>query len=101
MHRVCILKTLVEFEWDDAKEAPNVRRHGVDFAEASSTFYDPLALLLSDEYHSDEEQRFIVLGMSRRDRLLVTVFAEHREAFRIISSRRATPREVRAHEERV
>jgi uncharacterized DUF497 family protein len=79
----------------------NVRQHGVDFEEASSTFYDPLALLLSDEYHSDDEPRFILLGRSPQDRLLVTVFAERGDAFRIISSRHATPREVRAYEEGV
>jgi uncharacterized DUF497 family protein len=42
----------VDFEWDEAKAVRSVRQHGVDFEEASSTFYDPLALLLSDEYHS-------------------------------------------------
>lgn len=91
----------LRFEWDDEKEAENIRKHGVDFDEASSTFYDVLALELWDEAHSDDEDRFARLGMSDRKRLLVTVFTERSDAIRIISSRPATPREVRAYEKGV
>ena len=88
----------MEFEWDDAKAARNLRIHGVSFEEAKTTFYDPLALMHADEEHSNEEARFMLLGMSREGRLLRTVFAERAERIRIISSRRATRREVSGHE---
>lgn len=55
----------MEFEWDDAKAARNLRIHGVSFEEAKTTFYDPLALMHADEEHSNEEARFMLLGMSR------------------------------------
>lgn len=88
----------MEFEWDDAKTARNLRLHGVSFEEAKTTFYDPLALMHADEEHSNEEARFMLLGMSREGRLLMTLFAERAERIRIISSRRATRWEVRGHE---
>ena len=89
----------MQFEWDEAKEAINIRKHGVDFDEAAETFYDALGLELSDKEHSDPEERFIRLGKSRRGRILVTVFTERGETIRIISSRRATRREVKSYEE--
>ena len=88
----------MEFEWDDAKAARNLRIHGVSFDEAMTTFNDPLALTHADEEHSNKEARFMLLGMSREGRLLMTVFAGRGERIRIISSRRATRREVRGHE---
>lgn len=87
------------FEWDDAKEARNVRTHDVDFHEAATSFFDPLALLRPDVEHSRSEERFVLLGRSLRGRMLVTVFTERTDNFRIISSRRATRREVRQYEE--
>ena len=89
------------FQWDDAKEAGNLRKHGLDFDEAATTFYDPLALVRPDEEHSEREERFVLLARSLRDRLLVTVFTERDEDIRIISSRRATRRERREYEERI
>ena len=88
----------MEFEWDDAKAARNLRIHRVSFEEAMTTFNDPLALTHADEDHSNKEARFMLLGMSREGRLLMTVFAERGERVRIISSRRATRREVRGYE---
>ena len=87
------------FQWDDGKEAANLRKHGVEFDEAATTFYDPLALVLPDEEHSEVEDRWILLARSVRGRLLVTVFTERGENIRIISSRGATPREVKSYEE--
>jgi len=52
----------VEFEWDDAKAARNLRIHGVSFDEARTTFNDPLAFMHADEEHSNEEARFCCLG---------------------------------------
>ena len=89
------------FQWDDAKDARNLRKHGVDFDEAATAFYDPLALVLLDETHSREEERLILLGRSLRGRLRVTVFTERDEDIRIISSRRAARREARSYEKGV
>ena len=80
----------MEFEWDDAKAARNLRIHGVSFDEAMTTFNDPLALVHADEEHSNKEARFMLLGMSLEGRLLMTVFAGRGERIRIISPRRAT-----------
>lgn len=76
-----------------------MRKHGVDFDEAGETFYDPFGLELYDKEHSDREERFVRLGKSRRGRILVTVFTERGETIRIISSQRATRREVKNYEE--
>ena len=91
----------MEFEWDDAKAARNLRTHGVDFEEARTVFVDPLALVRVDEGHSNEEERFLLVGRSAAHRLLVTVFSERQTRIRIISSRRATRREVKEYEEGV
>lgn len=89
------------FQWDDGKDERNRRKHGVDFDEAATTFYDPLALVQLDEAHSQEEERYVLLARSERGRFLVTVFTQRGEDIRIISSRRATRREVKAYEERI
>ena len=73
----------------------------MSFDEAVTVFYDPLALLQQDERHSASERRFVLLGLSAQGRHLVTIFAERGESFRLISSRLATPREVRVYEETV
>lgn len=91
----------MRFEWDHAKEEINIRKHRVGFDEAADTFYDPLGLERRDEKHSDYEERFIRLGTSRRGRILVTVFTQRGNSIRIISSRRATRREVKSYEEGV
>jgi uncharacterized DUF497 family protein len=91
----------LEFTWDQAKARANVKKHGVSFAEAQSVFLDTAARLLDDPDHSEDEDRFILLGMSATPRLLVVVHA-YREAgglIRIISARKASPRERRAYTE--
>ncbi|MEP7384476.1 MAG: BrnT family toxin [Gemmatimonadota bacterium] len=65
-----------EFEWDAAKERTNRRKHGVAFDEATTVFANPLSLNMPDPSHSVEEERFLVLGRSVRDRLLVVAYAE-------------------------
>jgi uncharacterized protein len=87
------------FEWDPRKAVLNLAKHGVSFDEAVTAFGDPLARIVDDPYHSVDEQRFILLGQSDRRRLLVVMFTERGEAIRLISARRATPRERRSHEE--
>lgn len=82
------------FEWDPAKDALNQRKHGVPFQEALTVFYDEEALLLHDRAHSHEEERFPLLGMSGRLRLLVVCHCErHGRRIRIISARSATRKE--------
>jgi len=85
----------LEFVWDEAKARSNARKHGVSFDEAESAFSDEHARIIDDPDHSDDEDRFILLGMSAKPRLLVVVYAyRDREAkIRIISARKATPQE--------
>ena len=88
---------MIKFEWDAAKAASNLKKHGVSFHEAQSVFYDDFALQFFDEAHSAAEERFLMLGMSADTRLLLVCHCE-REAgsvIRIISARKATKREQR------
>jgi uncharacterized DUF497 family protein len=83
----------VVYEWDPAKAASNLRRHGVSFAEATSVFLDPAALTFSDPDHSDEEDREITIGVSTRQRVLFVSHGARGHRIRIISARRATRRD--------
>ncbi|HEU4430674.1 MAG TPA: BrnT family toxin [Myxococcota bacterium] len=87
------------FEWDAAKAVSNIRKHGVTFEEAVTAFGDPLSRTVSDPDHSEEEDRFILIGRSRGDRLVVVVQTERADRIRIISARLASKREKREHEE--
>ena len=87
------------FEWDPVKAETNIRKHGVTFDEASTVFGDPLNLLMADPDHSLDEERYVLLGMSNRRRLLVVAFAERPPRTRLISARRATRQERRRYEE--
>jgi uncharacterized DUF497 family protein len=87
------------FSWDRKKAQANLRKHGVPFAEAATVFGDPLSLTVPDPLSSDEEPRFVILGLSAGRRLLVVVHAARGESLRIISARPATRRERRDHEE--
>lgn len=90
-----------QFEWDPKKAASNVKKHGVDFQEAATVFGDPLAVLREDPDHSIGEMRYLLLGTSTRERLLVVAFAERSPRTRLISARLATRRERRQYEEEV
>ena len=87
------------FEWDLKKAESNSRKHGVTFDEACTAFADPLALLVPDPDHSFDEERYVVLGMSNQQRLLVVSFAERPPRTRLISARPAARRERRLYEE--
>lgn len=89
----------MEFEWDDDKAASNERKHGITFAEAQTVFADPLFLDFYDPAHSDDEQRYLIIGRSAAGNLLFVSYTERAETTRIISARRATRREQRAYEE--
>jgi uncharacterized protein len=88
-----------EFEWDPRKAAGNLTKHGVSFAEALSVFSDPAARIFDDLDHSVDERREIIIGYSRRPRLLVVGFTERMGRVRIITARRASRAETRRHEE--
>ena len=79
------------FEWDRRKANANLRKHGVSFEEAKSAFLDENARVIPDPEHSDEEERFVLLGLSVRLRLLVVVhcYRESDDLIRIISARKA------------
>jgi uncharacterized DUF497 family protein len=85
------------FTWDPKKAATNEGKHGVSFIEAQSVFYDELALLLPDDDHSKEEERFLLLGMSHRLRVLLVCHCERQNhtVIRVISAREATKNENR------
>ena len=87
------------FEWDPKKAETNRRKHRVALDEATTAFADPLAMLQPDPSHSVGEQRYLVLGMSARRRLLVVAFVERPPRTRLISARRATRKERRTYEE--
>ena len=81
---------MFKFEWDDAKAASNLQKHGVSFDEALSVFGDASALTFSDSDHSESEDRSRTYGISNKTRLLVVIHTERRSGIRIISARRAT-----------
>jgi hypothetical protein len=87
------------FEWDPAKARRNIETHGISFDEASTAFKDTLSVTIHDPLHSYEEDRFVLLGNSHRNRLLVIVHTERRNKIRIISARRATKKERKRYEE--
>jgi hypothetical protein len=89
----------LRFEWDARKAADNRARHNVSFEEAVTVFGDPLGRITDDPRHSEDEERFVLLGQSRRRRLLVVMFAERGEVIRLISARKATRHERREYEE--
>ena len=89
----------LEFEWDARKDAANRRKHGVSFEEAATAFADPRSLTVPDPDHSVEEDRFVLLGLSYRGRLLVVVHVERGDNLRIISARKATRTERRQYGE--
>ena len=87
----------VEYEWDPAKAAANLRKHGVDFADAASVLSDPLAATRDDDHPS--EARRLTLGVDAAGRLLVVCYVRRGTKVRIISARKATPHERRQYED--
>ena len=87
--------------WDLFKAASNLRKHGVRFREAMTAFEDALSITVADPDHSTDEMRFILMGMSVWQRLLVVNHADYGDEIRIIGARVATRRERRQYEEDV
>ena len=87
------------FEWDPKKARRNLAKHGVSFDEASTAFRDVMSITISDPLHSEDEQRFVLIGCSCRNRLLVVLHTERGERVRILSARPATTTERLRYEE--
>ncbi len=85
----------ITFQWDEQKNKINQQKHGISFAEAESVFFDDYALQFWDEEHSQEEERFLLLGIRSKMRILIVVhcFREEDSIIRIISARKATKNE--------
>jgi uncharacterized protein len=87
------------FEWDPNKAKENLEIHGVSFGEAGTAFRDALSLTIYDPLHSEEEDRFVLLGSSHQDRLLVVVHTVRGDNIRLISARKASKKERKQYEE--
>lgn len=87
-----------EFEWDLAKATANLEKHGVSFAEAATVFFDPLSMTIPDPLHSQDENRFIITGLSYQHRHLIVVHSDRGDRIRIISARLATSSERKKYE---
>ena len=86
---------MLRFEWDNNKNEINKAKHGISFEEAQTVFYDQDALVIDDPEHSDEEERFIILGFSNKANLLIVChcYRESDSVIRLISARKATKTE--------
>jgi hypothetical protein len=89
----------MKYEWDENKAVKNLAKHGVSFAEAKTIFDDPLYVDFYDLDHSEDEERYLIVGESNRGRLLIVSYTERRESIRIISAREVTKSEREAYEE--
>lgn len=89
------------FEWNDQKNRSNFKKHGIWFEEAQTLWSNPDCVEFFDPEHSDDEDRFIRVGFSTKNRLLLVIFCEKgdEQVVRIISARKATTNEVRRYEE--
>lgn len=88
----------MEFEWDSRKAISNLRKHGVDFADAAMVLYDEFAVTIPEEHRG--EQRFVSVGMDALGRILVVVYTWRGDRVRLISARKTTPQERRQYEGR-
>ena len=86
---------MIKFEWDDNKNKANVKKHGISFEEAVTVFEDDEALIIVDDAHSREEERFVLIGFSYKANLLVVChcYREKDSVIRIISARKANRQE--------
>jgi hypothetical protein len=89
------------FEWDENKAKSNLKKHGVSFEEAQSVFFDENARIVPDPEHSDDEDRFILLGISANVRILTVChcYRQDEKTVRIISARKATNHEAKQYQE--
>ena len=88
----------MKFEWDETKDRANRRKHGVSFEEATTVFADPFAGTIADPDHSVGETRYVTIGISTSNRLIVVSHTEEGETTRIISAREANAHERKTYE---
>ncbi|MBI5053453.1 MAG: BrnT family toxin [Chloroflexi bacterium] len=91
----------MEFEWDPKKAKQNLKKHKTSFDEASTVFNDDLSVTFPDPDHSEEEERLIIIGVSKQKRLLIVAHIEREERIRIISARELTRTERKEYEEEI
>ena len=89
----------LQFEWDRAKARANLLKHGLSFEEAATVFGDQRAISIADPAHSLTEERFVTIGTSEHERILVVVATERRDKVRLISARQASRKERKQYEE--
>ena len=89
----------LSFEWDESNAKSNLTKHGVSFEDASTVFGDPLSLTILDPAHSQAEDRFIIIGRSHQQELLIVVHTERGDNIRVISARRGSRSERKRYEE--
>jgi uncharacterized DUF497 family protein len=89
------------FTWDKNKAKTNLLKHGISFEEAHTAFFDEKALLIHDPFHSKDEDRFIIFGLTVKLRVVAVChcYREDDEVIRIISARKATNKEIKQYEE--
>jgi len=88
------------FDWDEDKNLSNQKKHKISFEEAETVFYDDEAVIIDDPDHSEEEERFILLGFSKKANLLVVCHCyRFCDTVRIISARKATTKEAQRYNE--
>lgn len=94
---------IINFEWDENKNTINKKKHGISFEEAKTVFYDDNALMISDTEHSEQEDRFLLLGASFNANLLVVChcYRESDTVVRIISARKANKNEAQQYFEKL
>ncbi|BAY23276.1 hypothetical protein NIES2100_30400 [Calothrix sp. NIES-2100] len=89
----------MQFEWNENKAVSNLSKHGVSFEEAKTVFDDPFYVDFYDPDHSEDEERYLIVGESNRGRLLIVSYTERRNSIRLISAREVTRSEREAYEE--
>lgn len=89
----------MQFEWDEEKAEINLKKHGVSFTEAETVWDDYFYVDIYDDEHSVEEDRFLIIGESSENRLLIVSYTERENRVRIISARELTPKERRDYEQ--
>ncbi|WP_107670463.1 BrnT family toxin [Cyanothece sp. BG0011] len=89
----------MQFEWDKNKAKQNLSKHGVSFEEAKTIFDDPLYIDFYDPDHSENEERYLIVGQSNQRRILILSYTERGNKIRLISAREVTPQERKAYEQ--
>lgn len=88
----------IRFEWDEEKAAINRRKHDVGFNEAQTVFTDDFSILKADIEHSDNEERWLIMGTSHKNRVIIVSFTEREDVIRLISARKAMRNERKQYE---